>query len=81
MAVEHQQVMQYFIVNQQTAIKNYQTVQHGKIEPDASQLIDEVLADLFIHALQIANYYNVDLDEKYAERIQYIMDRSDKKGT
>ena len=52
--------------------------EHGKIEPDASQLVDEVLPDLLIHALQIANYYNVDLDEKYAERIHYIMDRSSK---
>jgi hypothetical protein len=50
--------------------------EHGKIEPDQSQLVNEVLPDLLIHALQIANYYHVDLGEKYAERIQCIKKRS-----
>lgn len=45
--------------------------EHGKIEPDPAQLIDEVLPDLLMHALQIANLYNVDLGEKYAERIEH----------
>lgn len=53
--------------------------EHGKTEPDAKQLIDEVLPDLLIHALQIANYYQVDLGEKYKERIQYIINRSSSK--
>jgi NTP pyrophosphatase (non-canonical NTP hydrolase) len=52
--------------------------EHGKIEPDTSALVNEVLPDLLIHALQIANYYQVDLGEKYAERIQFIIDRSSK---
>lgn len=51
--------------------------EHGKIEPDPSQLVNEVLPDLLIHALQLANYYHVDLGEKYAERIQFIINRSD----
>lgn len=51
--------------------------EHGKIEPDPSPLVNEVLSDLLIHALQIANYYQVDLGEKYAERIQFIINRSD----
>lgn len=50
--------------------------EHGKIEPDISQLADEVLPDLLIHALQIANHYHIDLGEKYIERIQYIINRS-----
>ena len=50
--------------------------EHGKIEPDPSQLINEVIPDLLIHALQIANYYHIDLGEKYAERIQSIINRS-----
>lgn len=50
--------------------------EHGKVEPDPSQLVNEVLPDLLIHALQMANYYQVDLSEKYVERIQFIIDRS-----
>src|SRR5579872_885997 len=46
-----------------------EVMEHGKVDPDASQLVNEVLPDLLIHALQIANYYHVDLGEKYAERI------------
>jgi hypothetical protein len=53
-----------------------EAMEHGK-EPDPSPLVSEVLSDLLIHALQIANYYQVDLGEKYAERIQYIINRSD----
>jgi hypothetical protein len=50
--------------------------EQGKIEPDPSQLVNEVLPDLLIHALQIANHFHVDLGEKYAERLQFITDRS-----
>lgn len=50
--------------------------EHGKIEPDPSPLVNEVLPDLLIHALQIANHYHVDLGEKYAERLQFIVDRA-----
>lgn len=53
-------------------------VEHGKINQDESTLVNEVLPDLFIHALQIANYYEVNLGEKYQERIQYIIKRSTK---
>jgi len=53
--------------------------EHGKIEPDPSQLINEVLPDLLIHALQIANYYEVDLGEKFAERTQFNIEKSQKK--
>lgn len=49
--------------------------EHGKIEPDSSKLIDEVVPDLLIHALQIANYYDVNLGKKYTERIQCIKER------
>lgn len=48
-------------------------VEHEKIESDPSELIDAVLPDLLIHALQIANYYQVDLGEKYMERIEKII--------
>ena len=44
--------------------------EHGKVEPDPAQLINEVIPDLLMHALQIANLYDVDLGEKYAERIE-----------
>jgi hypothetical protein len=52
-----------------------ETKEHGK-EPDPQQLLDEVLPDLLIHALQIANHYDVDLGAKYEERIQFILNRS-----
>ncbi len=45
--------------------------EHGK-EPDASQLVNETIPDLLIYALQIANLYNVDLGEKYDERLQVL---------
>ena len=50
--------------------------EHGKVEADSSQLVNEVLPDLLIHALQIANHYDIDLGEKYTERIQSIINRS-----
>lgn len=49
--------------------------ERGRTEPDSSEMIDAVLPDLLIHALQIANHYNVDLGEKYEERIKYIIER------
>lgn len=49
--------------------------EHGKVEPDSWQLVNEVLPDLLIHALQIANHFDVDLGEKYAERIQFNINR------
>ena len=52
-----------------------ESMEHGK-ETDSSQVVNEVLPDLLFHALQIANYYNVDLSEKYEERIQFIINRS-----
>ncbi len=52
--------------------------EHGKIEPDPSVLVNEVLPDLLIHALQIANHYHIDLGKKYAERIQFVIDRASK---
>lgn len=52
-----------------------EVMEHGKVEPDSSQLVNEVLPDLLMHALQIANYYHVDLGKKYAERIQFIINR------
>lgn len=51
-----------------------EAMEHGK-DVDPSQVIDEVLPDLLIHALQIANFYDVDLGEKYTERIQFLIKR------
>ena len=53
-----------------------ESMEHGK-ETNPSQVVDEVLADLLIHALQIANYYDVDLNKKYDERIQFINARAE----
>ncbi len=50
--------------------------EHGKVEPDPSQLINEVLPDLLLHALQIANFYDIDLGEKYVERMEFLIKRS-----
>ncbi len=50
--------------------------EHGKVEPDPAQLINEVLPDLFLHALQIANFYDIDLGEKYIERMKFLIQRS-----
>lgn len=51
--------------------------EHGK-EVDHTQLINEVLPDLLIHALQIANAYNIELGEKYLERINFLVERNRK---
>ena len=51
-------------------------MEHGNRQADPTPLVNEVLPDLLIHALQIANYYQVDLSEKYAERIQFITQRA-----
>ncbi len=53
--------------------------EHGKEIPGPEQVINEVLPDLLIHALQLANYYGIDLEEKYGERIRFIINRSEKK--
>lgn len=55
-----------------------ESIEHGK-ETDPSQVVNEVLPDLLIHALQIANHYNINLSEKYAERIQFIIKRAESK--
>lgn len=52
--------------------------EHGN-EASPTQLLDEVLLDLLIHALQIANHYQVDLASKYRERIEFIINRSNAK--
>lgn len=50
--------------------------EHKNKEASPNSMINEVLPDLLIHALQIANLYEVDLGEKYEKRIQFIIDRS-----
>jgi NTP pyrophosphatase (non-canonical NTP hydrolase) len=57
---------------------NYcEPMEHGK-ETNPSQVMHEVLPDLLIHALQIANYYDINLGEEYNKRIQSIINRSNK---
>jgi NTP pyrophosphatase (non-canonical NTP hydrolase) len=52
-----------------------EAIEHSK-EVDQAQLIHEVLPDLLIHALQIANAYDIDLGEEYAKRIQFLIERN-----
>ncbi len=49
--------------------------EHGK-EANPSPLIDEVLPDLLLHALQIANLYDIDIGDKYRERIEFLIHRN-----
>lgn len=49
--------------------------EHGKTEPDPSVLINEVTPDLLIHALQLANHFQINLGDKYSERIETIIKR------
>jgi len=53
--------------------------EHDRPDSDPSQVQEEVLADLLIHALQIANYFDIDLMKKYDERIQFIKNRAMRK--
>lgn len=48
--------------------KYCESKEHGN-EPDASQLINEVFPDLLMHSLQFANEFDIELGEKYEERI------------
>jgi NTP pyrophosphatase (non-canonical NTP hydrolase) len=52
-----------------------ESMEHGK-ETNSAPVIHEVLPDLLIHALQIANYYGIDLSVEYDERIQFLINRS-----
>jgi len=52
--------------------------EHGN-EPDPRSLLDEALPDLYMHAHQIANLFEVDLGGKYEERIQTNRKRFSKK--
>ena len=51
-----------------------ETKEHGK-PADPTALTDEVLPDLYMHALQIANLFEVDLGTKYEERIESNIQR------
>jgi NTP pyrophosphatase (non-canonical NTP hydrolase) len=42
--------------------------EHGK-DPEIAKLIDEVVPDIFMHVLQFANAFDIDLSQKYEERI------------
>lgn len=52
--------------------------EHGK-PADPIQITDEVLPDLYMHALQIANLFEIDLGTKYEERIESNIQRLSKK--
>ena len=56
-----------------------EAAEHGRPEPGPSQVINEVLPDLLMHALQLANYYGIDLGEKYQERVQFVINRMENK--
>ncbi len=48
--------------------------EHGK-ELDTSQLVNEAIPDLLIYALEFANLYDIDLGEKYDERLEVLKER------
>ena len=48
--------------------------EHGK-DPEIAKLIDEVVPDIFMHALQFANAFDIDLSQKYEERINHNIKR------
>ena len=52
--------------------------EHGK-PADPTQVTDEVLPDLYMHALQIANLFEINLGTKYEERIESNIQRISKK--
>lgn len=49
--------------------------EHGK-PADPDELTNAALPDLYLHALQIANLLQVDLGEKYQERIAFLVERN-----
>jgi hypothetical protein len=51
-----------------------EAMEHGK-KGDPSQIIDEVVPDLLMHALQLANLFRLDLSAKYEERVDFVIRR------
>jgi hypothetical protein len=45
------------------------------IDEPVSKIVDEVIPDLLVYSLQLANLYNIDLEEKYKERLNFIIDK------
>jgi len=52
-----------------------ETLEHGK-QASNDELVNAVLPDLYLHALQIANLLSVDLGKKYNERIAFLVERN-----
>jgi hypothetical protein len=53
------------------------THDHGKSGADDAQVIHEVLPDLLLHALQIANHFNIDLGREYQVRMEQLIKRNE----
>lgn len=45
------------------------------IEAEIDKIINEVIPDLLVYSLQLANAYNIDLDQKYKDRIEFIVEK------
>jgi len=49
--------------------------EHGK-SADVDELTNAALPDLYLHALQIANLFDVDLSKKYQQRLDFLAERN-----
>jgi hypothetical protein len=49
--------------------------EHGK-SGNQDELLSVALPDLYLHALQIANLFQLDLSSKYEERIAFLVERN-----
>jgi hypothetical protein len=46
-----------------------------ELEGDTAKIVNEVVPDLLVYALQLANAYSVDLDRSYRDRIEFIVEK------
>lgn len=73
-------VLLHLVDNVGKLAKYCEAKEHGK-DPDPTQLIDEVLPDVLMHALQFANAFDIDLEQKYRQRIDTNIQKRTPKQT
>jgi hypothetical protein len=62
----------FHLVNLAAKVSSVCEKEEHSIDVSKQQIINEVIPDLIIYALQFANIFDVDLDNKYQERIEFV---------
>jgi hypothetical protein len=62
----------FHLVKLVAKVADYCDKSEHDLAPDVAVLADEVIPDLLVYALQFANALDVDLDQAYARRVEFI---------